>query len=255
MTETPHSEREGAGLPPVFFFDADADADDCDRSTLARMSEAPPASKKDLETLLAIHAVRIRMLKIAYSRARSVAAAKDLVQEVGALLSAGRSPWRPDPDRPALEQTEAFLTHVYLLVRRCHLDRVRRVEARRETELPEGFADVAGDGRMTHEEAAVDLEWEQEHERRATVWIDALRERMAKDDEALAVIAQHQRGVHEAEEQAKALGWKLARVVLAKRRIAYHAPIVRAQQLEAERQAEEARIAAAEAADKKRLQP
>jgi hypothetical protein len=220
------------------------------------MPEKPPASKEDLEKLLALHAVRVRMLKIAYVRARSVPTAKDLVQEVSALLLGGRSPWRPDPEHPALEQVDAFLVHVSLLVRRCHLNRVTRLEVRSQTELPKDFADRAGDGRMTHEEAAVDLEWEQEYERRATVWVDALRERMARDEEALAVIAQHQLGVHDAEGQAAALGWKLARVVLAKRRIAYHAPIVRAQQLEVERQAEEKRIAAARAAnEKKRLQP
>jgi hypothetical protein len=220
------------------------------------MAESPPASREDLDKLLKLPVVRTRMLKIAYVRSRSVPTAKDLVQEVSALLLGGRSPWRHDPEHPVLEQVDAFLVHVSLLVRRCHLNRVTSLEVRSQTEFPEDFADRAGDGRMTHEEAAVDLEWEQEHERRATVWVDALRERMADDEEALAVIAQHQLGVHEAEEQAAALRWKLARVVLAKRRIAYHAPIVRAQQLEAERQAEEERIAAARAADdKKRLQP
>jgi hypothetical protein len=219
------------------------------------MPEPPAASKEDLEKLLALHAVRIRMLKVAYVRARSVVAAKDLVQEVTVLLLSGRSPWRPDPERPVLDQVDAFVVHVSLLVRRCHLNRVTKLEERSRTEFPQDFADRAGDGRMNVEEAAVDLEWEQEHERRATVWTAALRDRMAQDADALAVLDQHQLGVHQVEEQAAALGWKPARVVLAKRRIAYHAPIVRAQQDEAERQAENQRIAAAAAADKKRLQP
>jgi hypothetical protein len=220
------------------------------------MPEPPPASKEDLEKLLKLGPVRARMLKIAYGRTQSVAAAKDLAQDVAEHLLSGKSPWTPDPESPVLEQREAFLTHVYLLIRRFHIDRLRSREVRSQTELPADFADRAGDGRMTPEQAAINLEWEHEHERRATTWTAALRHRMAHDKEALAVLDQHELGRHEAEEQAAALRWKLARVVLAKRRIAYHAPIVRAQQLEAERQAEEQRIAAARAADeKKRLQP
>jgi hypothetical protein len=220
------------------------------------MPKPPPASKEDLGKLLKLGPVRARMLKIAYGRTRSVAEAKDLAQDVAEHLLSGKSPWTPDPGSPVLEQREAFLTHVSLLIRRFHIDRLRSREVRTRTELPEDFADRAGDGRMTHEQAAVDLEWEHEHERRAATWTAALRERMADDKEALAVLDQHELGVHEAEEQAAALRWKLARVVLAKRRIAYHAPIVRALELETERQEEEQRIAAARAADeKKRLQP
>jgi hypothetical protein len=221
------------------------------------MSESPPASVEVLKQLLALRPVRLRLLRIAHNRAGSVERAEDLVSEATVILLRGRSPWRPDPALPALEQTDAFVVHVALLIRRCHSNRVTSAAARREKqvasdEVAAQLADRVGDGRPTHEDAAVDLEWEQEHERRATAWTDALCARMASDREALAVIAQHRAGVHEAEAQAAALSWSLARVVLAKRRIAYHAPIVQAEQLAAEREAEEQRIAAARAADEKR---
>jgi hypothetical protein len=221
------------------------------------MPEPPPASVEDLKELLALWPVRIRLLKIAHNRAGSVEAAEDLVAEATVILLSGKSPWRPDPGHPAREQTGALIVHVALLMRRCHSNRVNSAAARREKQVTsetarETLADRVGDGRSTLEEAAVDLEWEQEHQRRATAWIDALCARMAKDSEALALIAQHRLGVHEAEAQAAALGWSLARVVLARRRIAYHAPIVQKEQLAAEKEAEERRFADARAADEKR---
>ncbi len=241
--EPPHEGREGEALAPGA------------RCTLLRMPEAPPASVAVLKHLLALRSVRLRLHKIAHNRARSVQGAEDLVSEATVVLLSGRSPWRPDPKRPVDEQTDTFLVHVALIMRRCHSNRENSAAAQREIQVkPEVEATLAarvGDGRPTHEEAAVDLEWEQQHERRATVWVEALCERMAGDDEALAVIAQHRLGRHELEEQAAALGWSAARVVLARRRIAYHAPIVKAEQLAAEREAEERQIAAARAADEK----
>jgi DNA-directed RNA polymerase specialized sigma24 family protein len=214
------------------------------------MSEHPPVSQDDLKKLLSIRGVRLRLLKIAYNRAGKVADAEDLVQQTSELLLQGLSPWTPDPDRPAVQQVEAFLLHAALIIRRLHLNRVKSLEARRTKEIPKDLADTVGDGSMNVEETAIELAWEQEYERRAAVWTEALCERMAGDRDALAVIGQHKRNVHEAQAQAEALGWKLSRVVLAKRRIAYHAPIVRREQLEAERRAEEERIAAARAAAK-----
>jgi hypothetical protein len=225
------------------------------------MSESPAASVEALKQLLALRPVRLRLLRIAHNRAGSVERAEDLVSEATVILLSGRSPWKPDPARPVLEQTDAFVVHVALLIRRCHSHQVTSAAARREKqvasdEVAAQLADRVGDGRPSHEEAAIDVEGEQENERRATAWTEALCARMAGDREALAVIAQHRLGVHEAAAQAAALRWSLARVVLAKRRIAYHAPIVMAEQRAAEREAEEQRIAAARAADdKRRVQP
>jgi hypothetical protein len=213
------------------------------------MPEALPASRQELETLLALRAVQLRMRKIAYTRTRQIADAEDLASQVRVLLLEGGSPWTPARDRPLEEQVDAFLVHTALLMRRIHLDRMRSREVRLTKELPETFGDTAADGQSNVEQRAVDLEWEQQHERRAHAMIPALRARMAGDRDALKVIDQHVAGVDDPREQADALGWDLPRVTLAHRRIHYHAPIVLAEQVKAEREAEEQRIAAAKAAD------
>jgi hypothetical protein len=219
------------------------------------MSKPPPISQDDLRRLLGLRPVYLRLLRIAYNRARSAALAKDLVADTVTILLRGVSPWRPDPGRPVDDQLDALIVHASLIIRRVHYNRVTSLPYRSETEFPEDLAGRTGDGQSNIEEAAVELEGDQQQERRATVWVEALRARMKGDKEALAVIGQHQLGVDDVDEQASALRLKRAEVILARRRIAYHAPIVRAEQLEAERKAEEETIAAAKAAEKDRVQP
>jgi hypothetical protein len=214
------------------------------------MADPDPASREELTKMFALSAVRVRLLKSAYSLARHVADAQDLVGQVRVLLLEGGSPWKPDRERPLEDQAGAFVVHASLLMRRIHIDRLRSREVKRTKELTDHHTSTAVDGRQNIEEQAVDLEWEQEHERHAGVWIAALRERMAaKDKDAPAVIDKQCQGVDDPRELADALGWKLRRVELALRRIAYHAPLVRAEQLAKEREEEERRIAAARAAD------
>jgi DNA-directed RNA polymerase specialized sigma24 family protein len=219
------------------------------------MPDRPAWLPGDLRKLLALQAVHLRMLKIAYNRTRSVAEAKDLVSEASEKLLRGLSPWRPDPARPLDEQIDAFVVHVAFVIRRCFYRRVTSAAARRERELPESMAETVRDSAANVEEMALELEDSRELERRATVWIAGLRSRLAKDEDALAVIAQHERGCHPQAEQAAALGWPLSRLVLARRRIAYHAPLVVAEWLEAVSEAEEQRILAAHAARSERTQP
>ena len=251
MIETPDEGREGGTLPPGSPFHKGAGRKRC---TLPPMPP-PPVSQEDLRKLLVLKRVRLAMLKVAYNRARSVVPARDLVSEATLLLLRGVSPWRPDPDRPLEDQIEAFIVHTALIIRRCHFNKVTSAATRRETGLPDNLADCAGDGRPNVEQRAIEIEQDQELERRASVWTEALCARMAKDVEALEVIGQHRLGCHEPLDQTEALGWSPAKLALAKRRIAYHAPIVMAEQLEAERQAEEQRIARARTADKEKVQP
>jgi hypothetical protein len=119
------------------------------------MPESPPASVEVLKQLLALRPVRLRLLRIAHNRAGSVERAEDLVSEATVILLSGRSPWRPDPGRPVRDQTDAFIVHVALLIRRCHSNRVTSAAARREKqvksdEVAEQLADFVGDGRPTH---------------------------------------------------------------------------------------------------------
>jgi hypothetical protein len=245
--------REGTALPPGTPFVKDTERA---RGTLRPMPEPPPVSQEDLRTLLVHNSVRLAMLKIAYNRARSIVGARELVAEAAVLLLSGVSPWTPDPNRPVMDQIAAFIVHTSLIIRRCHSNKVTSAAARREREFPDELADRVGDGRPNVEQRAIEIEEEQQLESRASVWIDALCARMAEDGDALAVISQHRLGRDDAQDQADALGWALARVMLARRRIQYRAPIVKAEQLEAERQAEEQRIArAGEAAEKKKVQP
>jgi hypothetical protein len=252
MNETPREGWEGESLPPGSRFGEEPGRE---RATLAPMPEPPAVSQEDLRKLLVIKAVRMRLLKIAYNRTHSVRDAKDLVSEVTVILLSGASPWRPDPNRAVGDQIGPFIVHVALLMRRCHGNRVTSLEAERTTEYHDDLADTVADEGMNVEEAAIDLAYEQERERRGAAWTKALCARMAHDGDALEVIEQHRLGRDDTDEQATALRWKPARVVLAKRRIAYHAPIVMAEQLEMERRADEERISAAKAAMKERVQP
>jgi DNA-directed RNA polymerase specialized sigma24 family protein len=252
MSETPQEGREGGDLPSGLVFGEEPGRV---QGTLPPMSDRPALPQEELRKLLVLKTVRIRMLKIAYNRTRSIADAKDLVSEASEKLLSGISRWKPDPGRPLQDQIDAFVVHVAFVIRRCFYNKVTSATARRETQFEDGAEEAVKDGSQNVEQTAIELEESQELERRATVWIDALCTRMAKDEEALALIGQHRLGRHEPEEQAAALGWPLPKVVLAKRRIAYHAPIVMAEQLSAVRQAEEQRILAAKAAQNERTQP
>lgn len=216
--------------------------------TLPPASEAPPVSQADLRALLVLDSVNKAMIRVAYDLTHSLVDTKDLVSKAVVLLLSGVSPWRPDPGRPVMEQLGGFVVHTALIIRRCHWNQLSSAAARREQELPDELADRAGDEQPHAEQIMIEPELEQERAKHASEWIGALRKRMHEDADALDVIDQHVLGRHDAQEQADALGWKLERVMLARRRIAYHAPDVRAGQLEKERRAEEARIARAAAA-------
>jgi DNA-directed RNA polymerase specialized sigma24 family protein len=247
VIETPHEGREGQGVPPGLHF---GDEPLRARSTLPSVTDRPPISQEELRKLLVLKTVRLRMLKIAYSRTRSIADAKVLVSDANEKLLSGISRWRPDPARPVGEQIEAFIIHVAFIIRRCLYNKLTSSASLRERPFEDGMEEVLGDGKPNVEQTAIEIEERQERERRATAWVDALSARMAKDKEAVAVIEQHRLGLHDPEEQAAALKWPLAKVVLAKRRINYHAPTVMAEELKAEREAEEKRILAAKASPK-----
>src|SRR5258708_6320022 len=89
------------------------------RCTLPRVTDRPPISQDELRKLLVLKTVRLRMLKIAYGRTRSIAEAKVLVSDANEKLLSGISPWRPDPQRPVYEQIDAFVVHVSFVIRRC----------------------------------------------------------------------------------------------------------------------------------------
>jgi hypothetical protein len=251
MIDTLDEGREGTALPLGSPFVKETGRA---RGTLRPMPD--PVSQEDLRTLLVHNAVRLAMLKVAYNYARTLVGARDLVAEAAVLLLSGVSPWTPDPNRPVMDQIGAFIVHTALIIRRCHSNQVTSAAAWREKEFPDELADRVGDGRPNVEQRTLEFEEEQQRESRASAWVDALCARMATDADALAVIGQHRLGRDAAQEQADALGWALARVMLARRRIQYHTPIIKAEQLEAERQAEEQRIARArEAAEKEKVQP